>query len=190
MPPKQSNTIYQIKVTLKDITPPIWRRLLVPADIHLGKLHNIIQAAFGWYDYHMHTFNIGGEQYGKPDPDLDWDDVRPENRLKLEKFCLEKTRFLYTYDMGDSWEHQILVEKVLPRDPAQTYPVCIKGKNACPPEDCGGPWGYAELIEVLRDPEHEEHQSMLEWLGLESGDEFDPTAFNLEEINAALARLR
>lgn len=184
-----SQTIYQIKVTLKHIKPPIWRRLLIPADIHLGKLHNIIQAAFGWYDYHLHTFSIGDEEYGAPNPDFDWD-VRNENRLKLERFCIEKTRFLYTYDMGDMWEHEILVEKVQPRDPAQTYPVCIKGKNACPPEDCGGPWGYAELLEILANPEHEQHEEMLEWLNLESGDQFDSTIFDLELVNTMLAKLR
>ncbi len=184
---KASNqTIYQLKITLSGARPPIWRRVQVHSDLTLGKLHQIIQAAMGWYDCHMHEFEVFGEAYGQPMPDYDLD-IKSERNVRLNQFVTgEKCKFSYLYDMGDGWDHQILVEKVLPVDPDVRYPTCIKGKRACPPEDCGGIWGYAEFLETISDPQHPEHDEMLEWVG---GD-FDPEAFDLAGTNQQLKQIR
>jgi len=178
--------IYQLKVTLKGSKPPIWRRLLVPSDITLARLHDIIQAAMGWYDYHLHQFILWGNYYGVPHPDYgDWVEMNDERRLRLNQIGAGE-KFIYEYDFGDSWEHVILIEKALPPEAEQSYPLCVKGKRACPPEDVGGVWGYYSFLEAIQDPEHEEHESYLEWVG----SEFDPEYFDLDEINAALKKLR
>jgi hypothetical protein len=182
-----SNTpIYQIKVTLCESKPPIWRRILVPSEITLAKLHRILQAVMGWYDAHLHQFIVGGVYYGVPDPD-DFIEIKSERRVRLNQIVAgEIFKFIYEYDFGDSWEHELLVEKIVPPEKGVRYPVCIKGKRACPPEDVGGVWGYAEFLEAIRDPEHAEHEDYVEWIN----GEFDPEAFDLDEINAALSHLR
>lgn len=180
MPSK--TTVYQLKVTLRNIKPPIWRRLQVESSITLSKLHLIIQAAMGWYNCHLHSFTIGGIEYGKPEPNYGLE-LRDENKAKLGSLIKqEKAKFFYTYDFGDSWEHLILVEKILPKEPNITYPICIKAKRACPPEDCGGPWGYMEFLEAIQNPNHPEHESFLEWLG----GSFDSEFYDLNEINQRL----
>lgn len=177
--------IYQIKVTLEYSKPPIWRRLLVRSDITLADLHRIIQAAMGWADYHLHQFIVGGTYFGEPHPDYGFE-MRDERRVKLNQIVTgEKFKFRYEYDFGDSWLHQVLVEKVLPPEPGRFYPVCIKGRRACPPEDVGGIWGYYGFLEAIRDPNHPEHEDYLEWIG----GEFDPEAFDLDEVNQALRAL-
>lgn len=184
---KQSTpqTIYQLKITLKDIRPPIWRQVQVTSERTLGKLHQIIQESMGWTNSHLHTFLIGGVEYGRPMPEYDFD-VRNEQRVKLSQIVTgEKFKFLYTYDMGDSWEHEVLVEKVLPADPQVRYPICLTGKRACPPEDCGGVGGYALFLEAIQDPEHPEHESLLEWVG----GEFDPEAFDVDAVNRMLRQV-
>ena len=180
--------IYQIKVTLEAIEPPIRRRLLVPSDITLAGLHDIIQAAFGWWDYHLHQFIVGETYYGVPDPDFGgFLEIHDEHKMRLHQITeREGFKFRYEYDFGDSWLHQILVEKILPPEPDQAYPVCLTGRRACPPEDVGGIWGYEHFLEAIADPEHEEHEDYLEW----AGGEFDPEAFDLEEVNGALRALR
>ncbi len=176
-------TIYQLKITLKEIRPPIWRRVQVPSSTTLSQLHLIIQAAMGWWNCHLHQFSIQGIDYGEPQPEYGLD-MRDEKRVKLNQVVQrEKAKFLYLYDFGDSWEHSILVEKVLPREPEVSYPLCVKGKRACPPEDCGGPWGYAEFLEAIQNPEHPEHESFVEWIG----GEFNSEACDLDEINQRLA---
>ena len=177
--------IYQLKVTLNHIKPPVWRRVQVPGEIKLGKLHRILQAAMGWTDSHLHAFRIGNENYGVPDPDFS-DDTKNERNIRLDSIAQQGGRFFYDYDFGDGWEHEIKVEKILPAETAVHYPRCVDGKRACPPEDCGGPPGYAYLLEALADPEHEEHDSMIEWIG----GEFDPEAFDVAEVNQALWRMR
>ena len=189
MASKKSTTnkmIYQLKITLKYLRPPIWRRVLVESDLTLQQLHFIVQAAMGWDDYHLHSWTIGGVEYGEPHGEYD-SDVRDEKNVKLSKVVgsREKTKFSYTYDFGDSWQHDILVEKILPATAEMQYPVCLAGKRACPPEDCGGVWGYAELLEIINDPENPEYEERMEWL--EEG--FDPSEFNLKEINLRLHRL-
>jgi hypothetical protein len=184
---KADHPIYQLKITLRDSKPPIWRRVQVPSDITLGKLHKIIQLAMGWYDCHMHEFEIQGQSYGQPMPELDDLDIISERTVRLNQVVTgEKFKFDYMYDMGDGWDHQILVEKVLPPDPEVRYPICIKGKRACPPEDCGGIWGYGDFLEIIKDPKHPDHRSMLEWIG----GEFDSEAFDLEETNQRLKQIR
>ena len=176
-------TIYQLKITLKDIRPPIWRRVQVQSSTTLSQLHLIIQAAMGWWNCHLHQFSIQGIDYGEPQPEYGLE-LRDEKRVKLNQVVQrEKAKFLYLYDFGDSWEHSILVEKVLPREPEVSYPLCVKGKRACPPEDCGGPWGYAEFLEAIQNPEHPEHESFVEWIG----GEFNSEACDLHEINQRLA---
>lgn len=191
MAAKQSSTadIYQIKVTLRGSKPPIWRRIQVPSDINLGKLHRILQVVMGWYDSHLHQFIMGGTYYGEPDPDYRamGMEMRGEKRVKLDQIVRgEKSRFRYEYDFGDSWEHELLVEKILPPEPGVRYPVCLKGKGACPPEDVGGVWGYSDFLEAIKDPRRPEHDDMLEWVG----SEFDPEAFDLDEVNEALRYVR
>jgi hypothetical protein len=180
--------IYQIKVTLDDSKPPIWRRILVPNDITLAKLHRILQVVMGWSDYHLHQFIVGGAYIGEPYPDYDdYLDMHDERDVTLRQIVSgEKFKFRYEYDFGDGWLHQVLVEKVLPPQPDQQYPLCIKGKRACPPEDVGGVWGYDDFLEAIRNPDHSEHEEYLEWVG----GEFDPEEFDLDGVNEVLRALR
>ncbi|MGQ9888920.1 MAG: plasmid pRiA4b ORF-3 family protein [Aggregatilineales bacterium] len=185
---KSAKQIYQIKVTLKYAKPPIWRRLLVSSDTTLADLHDIIQIAMGWTDSHLHHFEIEGRYYRAHKPGFDLDlEVADAHRLKLDKVVRgEGFKFEYVYDFGDNWEHVILVEKILPFDPTQKLPVCVKGRRACPPEDVGGVWGYKEFLEAIANPEHPSHDSYAEWIeGV-----FDAEAFDLEDINRQLAGLR
>jgi hypothetical protein len=182
----QSDQVYRLKVTLKGAKPPIWRRIDVSGDVTLYDLHLTIQATMGWDNAHLHQFIIGGEFYGLPDEDMDLE-VEDETRMILDQFGFrEKSKFFYEYDFGDDWQHEIVVEKVLPRKPGEPYPVCLKGKRACPPEDVGGVWGYADFLEVIRDPEHPEYEETLDWVG----EGFDPEYFDLDEINARLRRMQ
>ena len=187
MAEQKNETIYQLKITLKESKPPIWRRIQVPANITLHKLHAILQCVMGWYDYHLYGFRIAGIEYGIPDPDGDFDefDLKDSRRARLNKVISgEKAVFTYDYDFGDGWEHQILVEKILPAESGVQYPVCLAGKRACPPEDCGGIGGYEDLLKIIRNPAHEEYEEMMEWLG----GPFDPEEFDIEDINPYLAR--
>lgn len=181
-----SDHVYQLKITLRGSKPPIWRRVAVPGKFSLYQLHQVIQRAMGWDDAHLHQFIIAGEYYSIPSPD-DWEPVIDERRYTLSRIARhEKSKFVYEYDFGDSWEHTILVEKISPPEAGVNYPICLKGKRACPPEDVGGVWGYEGFLEAIRDPGHEEHATYMEWIG----DEFDPEAFNLEAINQALQRVK
>ncbi|MDD2904119.1 MAG: plasmid pRiA4b ORF-3 family protein [Syntrophales bacterium] len=180
------NSTYRLKVTLKGIKPPIWRRIEVSNQITLSKLHQILQVAMGWTDSHLHHFLIGETYYAEPDPEFGSDNVN-ENRVKLSQLPLrEKMKFYYDYDFGDNWEHEILVEKIITVTGGNKPPVCLKGRRACPPEDIGGIWGYAEFLEAIGDPKHPDHEGILEWVG----GQFDPETFELEEINRKLAKLR
>lgn len=178
---KQAGPVYQLKITLRDIRPPVWRRVQVK-DCTLLQLHNIIQTCMGWDGYHLHAFDIGGVQYAEPDPDgmMECED---ERRVRLSQIVDGGfKKFTYTYDFGDNWDHVIQVEKTLPAEAGVRYPRCVTGKRACPPEDCGGPWGYAELLEALTDPNHERHEELLDWVG----GEFDPEAFDVDAVNEEL----
>ena len=179
------NVIVQIKVKLLGVAkPPVWRRQQLRADTRLDHLHEILQAALGWENYHMHAFSFGDEEFGNPDPELGFSD---ERQVTLGELIDLGARFRYTYDFGDDWEHEITVEDLLDTDPDTHYPVLVAAKGACPPEDCGGRWGYANLKEILADPDHDEHQQMLEWLDLDNASEFDPGAVTTEDIDYELA---
>ena len=184
--PKELRKVYQIKVALKEIRPPIWRRLEALSDTTLEELHLILQVAMGWANYHLHQFTLDGIEYGQPDPDYGAE-VEDERRVKLYQVAPEENvKFIYEYDFGDSWEHTVLIEKILPVERGKHYPICVKGKRACPPEDVGGPWGYTDFIKAVLHIAHPEHEDMLEWVG----GEFDPEAFDLEEINERLKQIR
>jgi hypothetical protein len=175
----------RVKISLRGASKPrLWRRVLVPADIRLDRFHDVIQAAMGWTDTHMHVFSTDSGEYGLPDPELEF---RDERKTRLDQVLGGPgDRIAYTYDFSDDWEHEILVEEVLDPDSAARIPACLAGKGACPPEDCGGVWGYADLREVVADSTHDEHDAMLEWLGLDTAAEFDPAAFDLNDANEAL----
>jgi len=208
-------SIYQVRITLNDSKPPIWRRVAAPSDITLGELHEVIQIAMGWTDSHLHQF----VEYRNPNrptckeiqtlPRKALDELtrtpryfvtkvtpwgaptemegEDEDAVTLAEVCPKvKSKLIYEYDFGDSWEHTIEVQKIVEPEPGTKYPVCLAGKKACPPEDCGGVWGYYRLLETIANPKHEDHEDMLEWLG----GEFDPDAFDLEEVNAILAQWR
>jgi hypothetical protein len=182
--------IYQLKVTLLETKPPIWRRLLVPAGLTLEVLHDVLQIAMGWTDSHLHEFRVGQKRFGKPDPEdelMDLPEVSNESTAHLF-MVLGKAgaKAIYTYDFGDSWEHAIVVEKVLQPGPGVVYPMCVGGKLLCPPEDCGGIPGYYNLLEAISDPAHKEHEDMLDWLG----GSYDPEAFSVDEVNRRLAALQ
>jgi hypothetical protein len=183
----QRNQIYQIKVTLNDTHPPVWRRIQVLSNTTLLKLHNILQIVMGWGDYHLHMFTIEGSIYGDPADDEYGDlGIVDEARFRLNQVIYrEGQRFRYEYDFGDSWDHTLLVEKILPPQESVRYPICLKGKRACPPEDVGGVWGYENFLEAICNTDHHEHEEYLNWIG----GEFDPEAFNLEEVNTRLRQL-
>lgn len=180
--------VCQFKITLKDIRPPVWRRIQVPKNYTFWDLHVAIQDAMGWLDSHLHAFFVqnpktdDNEQIGIPDDDFGWSrrSVLPGWEKKIsEYFSLkENPQALYVYDFGDDWAHNVKLEKILPREKGVDYPICIKGKRACPPEDCGGLPGYLDLLEILSDPRHEGYEETVEWLG----EGFDPEHFKPEEI--------
>lgn len=181
--------VYQMKVTLKQSRPPIWRRIQIADNTTLAKLHRVLQIVMGWYDCHLHQFVIGGAYFGVPD--REFADFGPpmmsEGNVRLHQVVVNpKMRFTYEYDFGDDWGHAILVEKILEPNPTAHYPVCLAGARCCPPEDCGGIWGYGELLQALQDPNHEQHEELVEWVG----GEFDPERFDLEAINRRLKRFR
>lgn len=171
--------IYQLKVNLVGSRPPIWRRVLVPGDIALSDLHFVIQKVMGWWNSHLHQFSVGGEEYS--DPEFEIEDVKNEKRVRLRDVVSEpKDSLLYEYDFGDGWEHKITIEKIMTPDKVTTkLPLCVNGARACPPEDCGGMWGYQSFLAAIADPKHEEHKAMLEWIG----EPFDPEWFDVEEVN-------
>jgi hypothetical protein len=185
---RQPKLTYQLKISLKGAKPPIWRRVLVPSDIRLDLLHLVIQGTMGWFDCHLHQFDAKGVYFGVPTDDFGGGfDIEDETMVKLHDLLhREKQSMNYEYDFGDGWVHKITLEQVLPYDKAQTLPVCIKGKRACPPEDCGGVWGYEALLKVLADPADPEHESMLEWVG----GPFDAEEFDVRAANFALSGLQ
>jgi hypothetical protein len=183
--PKKFNNVYQFKITLKDIAPPVWRRILVPENYTFFDLHCAIQDAMGWTDSHLHEFRTISPRREEvkyirlPDEDAEEPFFREHEEKISDWFSLEKnTKINYDYDFGDSWEHLIELEKILPAEAKVKYPVCLDGKRACPPEDCGGIPGYEDLIEIMKNHKHPEYKEMKEWLG----GILDPEAFNIQEI--------
>ena len=163
-----------------------WRRVLVPAAIRLDRLHEVIQAAMGWQNCHVHAFTAADASYGRPERELGH---RDERQVRLSDLVGVTGSLAYEYDFGDGWEHQLYVEVALPAEADRRYPACVAGAGACPPEDCGGPWGYQDLKEVIADPARDEHEPMLGWLGLETAADFDATHFDVAAADQRLAML-
>jgi len=172
--------IYELKVTLREIYPPIWRQVHVRSDTTLAKLHEVLQFAMGWSNSHLHLFETEDERYGVPDPELDLHD---ERRVRLDRLLTRLgDRMVYEYDFGDSWEHDVVLERILEPQKGARYPRVIAGQRACPPEDCGGVPGYEEFLSIIADPRHPEHEEMVEW----AGGPFDPEAFDVNQKNRML----
>lgn len=182
---KMPSRIFELEISLLDIKPRIWRRIAVPHDIKLNHLHYIIQIVFGWTDSHLHGFTADdGTIYSQPDPySGELDGFLDEKKAKLTDLVTgEKESFMYQYDFGDNWIHIAKVTKTYAPAEGVKYPVCLAGKRACPPEDIGGIWGYENLCKALKDPDNEEYEDILEWMG----DDFDPEQFDINEINMQL----
>lgn len=186
---------YQFKIKLEGTSkPPVWRRLLVPENYTFAQLHMAIQGAFGWMNAHLFRFHDGWDgniKIGIPFDDGFGDEMDEDaKKIRINKlFSAEKQKLLYEYDFGDSWEHSLVLEKITDEKIMQAR--CLAGKGACPPEDCGGIWGYYALVEAVNDrtanrPEHEEHEEMRDWLGMDEDEDWDVKYFDLEETNARM----
>ena len=179
---------FTLRISLERSDPEIWRRFQVTDTMTLDDLHDTIQIVMGWTDSHLHRFSIAGTDYSKILPDVverDGQDAIDEDDVLIGDVIKKKgQKFVYIYDYGDNWRHNLVVEAIGEPAPGQYYPVCLEGERACPPEDCGAIWGYYQMLESLRDPDHEEHARYLEWLG----GHFDPDHFDLESRNAILER--
>ncbi len=175
--------IIQLRITLDDVLPAVWRRLLVPGDIRLSDLHAVFQVAMGWTDSHLHSFSIGSKVFGAQYEDHPKEEL-DEKSVTLVEALGDLRRFHYAYDFGDDWQHEIVIEDQSMSIAGLKFAVCLDGQRACPLEDCGGAWGYVHLLEVLSDPDHEEFDDMTGWIG----DYFDPELCDLSEINVALQR--
>ncbi|MCC6579261.1 MAG: plasmid pRiA4b ORF-3 family protein [Phycisphaeraceae bacterium] len=212
--------VYTLRIVIRCSKPPIWRKVAAPSDMTLGQLHQVIQIVMGWEDEHLHQFKLTDKSLIRDIPGLllkltkegRWSDIftathgvrvfvaattpygeptemegEDEDSVTLAEVCPKvKTRLTYEYDFGDSWEHIIEVQKIEEPKAGVAYPVCLGGKLACPPEDCGGIHGYYNMLAAVIDPKHEDHESVIEWMG----DDYDPEAFDLEEVNAMLAKWR
>lgn len=176
--------IYRLKITLRGTIPPVWRRVLVPGDVTLDRIHRVLQIVMGWTDSHLHQFHVGDVRYG--DLALDEGDelgLEDERKARLSRIAPEEgDHFIYEYDFGDSWMHEVVVEQISPADRDEIYPLCIGGRGACPPEDVGGIGGYYGFLEAIGDPEHPEHDSWLTWIG----GEFDHAVFDYRTVNHVL----
>jgi hypothetical protein len=184
---KTQDLIFRIKVGLLEVSPLVWRRFLIPSSVTLNRLHLVLQDIMGWQNYHLYQFQIGPYKYSVPDPDDDSGelDFKDSRRTKLGKLIIEKNQtFIYEYDFGDRWIHQLLIEDILKRDRENQYPVCLEGENSCPPEDSGGPFGYSDIIEIIQNPANPEYKDVRLWLG--KG--FDPRKFDLKLVNKRLSR--
>jgi len=183
---KKFDQVYQFKIALKGTKPQVWRRIQVPETYTFWDLHVAIQDVMGWEDCHLHEFEIVGSSTGVktsigiPDEEFGLDrEILPGWKQKIaDWFSMENRLADYRYDFGDNWEHKLRLEKILHRERNINYPICIKGERACPPEDCGGIWGYEDFLEIIKNPNHEEHEKMLEWIG----GEFDPEHFDVKEV--------
>jgi|SRR5271157_224699 len=175
-------SIARLKVTLREVKPKVLRRLEVPFAMGLDRLHLTLQAAMGWTNSHLFEFSVGDGRRGIPDPD--WDE-NPRDSRKITLQGVASKTLTYLYDFGDGWEHTVKIERVIEAEPGGAYPRLIEAVGRCPPKDVGGPWGYADLIEALKDPDNERHADMLEWVG----DGFDPDVLDAEALTANVAAL-
>ena len=175
--------IYSLKVTLDESQPEVWRKILVPGKFNLEKLHFVIQIVMGWENSHLHEFEIKGKRYINPDDDPDGMEGFPpsfsEKKVKIAEVLNPSDSFKYLYDFGDGWAHTIFVEELNSPNDIFNYPLCVSGANACPPEDCGGIYGYENLLKNLKDKKLEEHNSSMRWIG----GQFDPHSFDANRVN-------
>jgi len=185
--PRKTPTLHLLRVTLRHASPPIWRRLLVPSEVDLGTLHTLLQAVMGWGNQHPHQFVAQGRRISSPDFELEageGEEILDENAMPLERIAPQGgDAFVYEYDFGDRWDHDVVVEEVREVD-AGPLLWCLDGARACPPDDCGGVPGYEQMIEALASPGTPEHEQTVEWLG--GG--FDPEAFDARAVNRELTR--
>lgn len=184
IPAKRS---YTVKIEINHTQPPVWRRLKVPGSLTLAEFHIVIQTAFGWTNSHLHDFRVGEKRYSDPRT-MDGADELDENRFSLDGVLGAKLKkLIYTYDFGDGWQHAITVEKRDPASAEDSTPVCLAGERACPPEDCGGPFGYEDLLMAAKKPKSKRYKELNEWLDL---DLFDPEEFDLAQTNKLVANFR
>ncbi|MEQ1747061.1 MAG: plasmid pRiA4b ORF-3 family protein [Saprospiraceae bacterium] len=177
--------IYQLKITLKNISPTIWRRVEVQSDINLDDLSRVILNVMGWYGGHLMIFEIGRREFYFDKESAHQFDGILMSKARLNKYLTApKDKAKFTYDFGDDWQHNVVLEKILDPEPGATYPRCTAGKRKCPPEDCGGPWAYAGILEALKDPDKTKNKELLEWVG----DDYDPEAFSVEWANGRMER--
>ena len=185
-----STNIYEIHIELLESDPSIWRRFAVRRDLTLAALHSVIQVVMGWKDSHLHAFVVGSVRYEEPGNDLGFameQETIDERTVRLGDVAEgQGSSFLYEYDFGDGWRHQLEVRNLGEPEAGVRYPVCLGGERACPPEDCGGIGGYDDLLNAISDPRHEDHDDLREWLAAD----FDPEAFDLEAVNRILTAHR
>jgi hypothetical protein len=192
MPPRKTkapSAIYQVRVALLDIRPPIWRRVQIPGAMPLCCVHDVLQAVLGWTDSHLHQFDKDGQSWGVPDDEDSFGpEVIDERHVPLSNLLAnEGDSLIYLYDFGDGWRHSVTLEKLLPSDPAAPFrPVCLAGERHCPPEDVGGVPGYEEFLEVIFDPAHKEFERMVRW----AGGPFQAEEFSVPAVNDILERMR
>jgi hypothetical protein len=180
---KKPAAVFQLHVELEDVTPPVWRRLLVPSNITLGDLHIALNEAIGWTNSHLHQFILRNRRFGDVTmPDAEELALEDERKVRLDALLGEKQCIEYEYDFGDAWRHEVKVEKTLEFDARLSYPLCVGGARACPPEDCGGAGGYEHLLEVLQDEKDPEYDDTITWVG----GYFDPEGFDANRTNARL----
>lgn len=172
---------HQLKITLKGVKPPVWRRLLIPSEYTLTQVHEALLTGMGWSGYHLYAFKIGRTSYLEIDDDWPDDSVDPAS-VRLGDLVGPGDKFTFQYDFGDGWEHEVVVEDVLPAA-GRSRPVCLAGRRACPPEDVGGPWGYGDFLDAITNPQHQRHAELLDWIG----GSFDPDAFDPAEVDQILA---
>ncbi len=180
--PEGTKTVHRLKITLRKVRPPVWRRIELASDTTLGELSPMLEGVMGWYGGHLHAFDIGGTDFSPPDPDWDTGDL-DEKKYRLGAVLpTVGGKMGWDYDFGDNWQHTVLVEAITPTDPQLEYPLCVTGKRACPPDDCGGPWAYMSILEALRDLHYPDREDLLSMVP--TG--FVPGAFNLQDAEAAL----
>jgi hypothetical protein len=175
--------VFRLHVALEDVTPPVWRKLLVPSNITLADLHTAVNEVMGWTNSHLHQFILRDRRFGDVTmPDSEELELEDERKVRLDDLIGEKQSIGYEYDFGDGWRHEVKVEKKLALDARLPYPLCVGGARACPPEDCGGTGGYEHLLEVLKDEQDPEHDDTITWVG----GHFDPEGFDINRTNAGL----
>lgn len=179
-------TVHQLKVTLRGLRPPVWRRVVVSSGTPLSELAELLEAAMGWLGGHLHSFDTGDTIYQRPDPGGDFGWGRrtvDEGTVTIADVLAEpKAKLRWDYDFGDGWQHDVVVESIGPANAGIDAPVCLAGRRACPPEDCGGTWGYANLLAAIADPGHEDHEDLAEW----APPGFDPGAFDPTDATLAM----